>query len=140
LPAFGHPKQPPRPFIPRTPDVCPACCLNPQPGLPSASPPPKPWSLIKSPRGRRKRVATAGYACPNPNCRYYGITDDRILARLGCCGHGRHEYFRDLKCHACHATPALAGGAREFSPRIGTVLYRLGPSGGYTLHPRESGA
>jgi IS1 family transposase/transposase-like protein len=71
---------------------------------------------MKSPRGRRKRIATAGYACPNPDCLYYGVTEDQIHALVGYGGHGRREYIQDLKCQACHT---------KFSVRYGTVLYRL---------------
>jgi hypothetical protein len=108
-------KPTPRPLKPRTPDDCPTCRAA-QPGLPPASTSLKPYAQIKSPRGRRKQIATAGYACPNADCRYFGITDDRIHALVGCGGHGRHEYIRDLKCQACHT---------KFSVRYGTVLYRL---------------
>ncbi len=59
---------------------------------------------------------TAGYACPNSDCLYYGITDDQIHALVGGGGHGRQEYIQDLKCQAC---------GTKFSVRYGTVLYRL---------------
>jgi len=109
-------KPTPRPLKPRTPDDCPACRAA-QPGLPPpASTSLKPYSQAKSPRGRRKRIVTAGYACPNPDCRYYSITDDQIHALVGYGGHGRHEYIRDLKCPACQT---------KFGVRYGTVLYRL---------------
>ena len=32
------------------------------------------------------RIATAGFACPNSDCLYYGITDDQIHAFVGCDG------------------------------------------------------
>jgi hypothetical protein len=35
----------------------------------------RPWAEVKSRRGRRKRAKTEGYACPNEECEYYGITD-----------------------------------------------------------------
>ncbi len=108
-------KPSPRPLKPRTPDDCPACRAA-QPGLPPASTPPKPYSQVKSVRGRKKRIVTAGYACPNSGCLYYGITDDQIHALVGYGGHGRHEYIRDIKCQACQT---------KFSVRYGTVLYRL---------------
>ncbi len=110
-----HPKPSPRPLKPRTPDDCPACRAT-QPGQPPASTPLKPYSQVKSPRGRKKRIVTAGYACPNLDCLYYGITDDQIHALVGCGGHGSQEYIRDLKCQACQT---------KFSVRYGTVLYRL---------------
>ncbi len=108
-------KPTPRPLKPRTPDDCPACRAA-QPGLQPASTSLTPYSQTKSPRGRRKRIATAGYACPNPDCRYYSITDDQIHALVGYGGHGQQEYIQDLKCQACQT---------KFSVRYGTVLYRL---------------
>jgi IS1 family transposase/transposase-like protein len=111
----AHPKPTPRPLKPRTPDDCPACRAA-QPSLPPASTPLKPYSQVKGPRGRKKRIGTAGYACPNSNCTYYGITDERVHALVGYGGHGRQEYIQDLKCQACQT---------KFSVRYGTVLYRL---------------
>jgi hypothetical protein len=111
----ARPKPTPRPFKPRTPDDCPACRAT-QPGLPPASTPPKPYSQVKSPRGRKKWVATAGYGCPNPDCLYFGIDDDQVHALVGCGSHGRQEYIPDLKCQACQT---------KFSVRYDTVLYRL---------------
>ncbi len=113
----AHPKPTPRPLKPRTPDDCPACRAA-QPSPPPASTPLKPYSQVKDPRGplREKRIATAGYACPNSDCLYYGIPNDQIHALVGCGGHGRQEYIQDLKCQAC---------GTKFSIRYGTVLYRL---------------
>jgi hypothetical protein len=138
----AHPnaKATARPLKSRTPDDCPACRAA-QPGLTPASIALKPYSQIKSPRGRSKRVATAGYACPNSDCLYFGITDGQIHALVGYGGHpvvchlpqrlwawgctgnprasgGRQEYIRAsrLKCRACRT---------KFSVRHGTVLYRL---------------
>ncbi len=111
-----HPKPSPRPLKPRTPDDCPACRVTPQPHFLPASTQLKPYSQVKSLRGRKKRIATAGYACPNSDCLYYGITDEQIHALVGYGGHGRQEYIRDLKCQACQT---------KFSVRYGTVLYRL---------------
>jgi IS1 family transposase/transposase-like protein len=113
--ADANAKPTPRPLRPRTPDDCRACRAAQQVRSP-ASTLPKPYSQVKSPRGRRKRIVTAGYACPNADCPYYGITDDQIHALVGCGGHGRQEYIRDLKCQACRT---------KFSVRYGTVLYRL---------------
>jgi IS1 family transposase len=110
-----HPKPTSRPLKPRSPDDCPACRAA-QPSLPPASTPLKPYSQVKDPRGRKKSSVTAGYACPNPDCLYFGISDDQIHALVGCGGHGSHEYIRDLKCRACQT---------KFSVRYGTVLYRL---------------
>jgi hypothetical protein len=124
LPDKVHFKPPSRPLKPRTPDDCLACRAAQLIRQPSALLL-IPYARTKNPRGRKKRIATARYACPNSNCLYYGITDEQIHALVGCGGHGRQEYIQDLKCQACRTTPALAGGAREFSVRYGTALYRL---------------
>ena len=108
-------KRTPGPLKPRTPDDCPACRAA-QPIRSPASTTPKPYSQVKSPRGHKKRLPTIGFGCPNPDCLYYGITDDQVHALVGYDGHGRHEYIQDLKCQARQT---------KFSVRYGTVLYRL---------------
>ena len=68
---------------PRTPDDCPACrhaSTAPSGGGPA---PVHPWREVKSRRGAPKRIDTAGYACPNPQCPYFCITDASIHASLG---------------------------------------------------------
>ena len=62
---------------PRTPLDCPVCrrtdehssVLEPQPT------PVRPWCELKSRRGAPKRVNTEGFACPNQQCAYFGITE-----------------------------------------------------------------
>jgi hypothetical protein len=61
-------------------------------------------------------LTTQGYACPNPSCAYFGVTDEAIHALVHCGGHGKQERIPDLKCQAC---------GRKFSVRYGTALYRL---------------
>lgn len=112
---------------PRTSDDCPKCRAAHLEG-PHHRPLPRPYPQIKSPRGSKKRLATAGYACPNSGCLYFGITDtctaphavrckcDQIHALVGCGHHGRHERIQDLRCQACRT---------KFSVRAGTILYRL---------------
>jgi transposase-like protein/IS1 family transposase len=72
-----------------------------------------PYHQTKSPRGRKKLVATRGYACPNPDCAYCGITDDTIHALVG---YGRHNRIPRFKCQAC---------GKVFTSRMGTPLYYL---------------
>jgi transposase-like protein/IS1 family transposase len=72
-----------------------------------------PYSQTKSPRGRKKSVATQGYACPHPHCAYCGITDDAIHALVG---YGHHNRIQRFKCQACR---------KVFTSRIGTPLYYL---------------
>lgn len=67
---------------PRTPDDCPLCHLASTPSL-GAGPVPgplRPWREVKSRRGAPKRIDTEGFACPNPQCLYFGITEAHIHA------------------------------------------------------------
>ena len=66
----------PRPLRAATPPDCPAC-QQPANAAATAAPTPAvpPWWSSQRRRGRPKTIATAGHACPNPACRYHGITD-----------------------------------------------------------------
>src|SRR5947209_3826422 len=78
---------------PRSPDDCSACRLASTPSS-SAGPAPapvRPWSEVKRRRGAPKRVNTQGFACPNPQCPYCGITDALVHALVGDGRHGRAE-------------------------------------------------
>ena len=103
---------------PRTPDACPACRR--QRALPAAARAPvspvRPWREVKSRRGAPKRIATDGFACPNPACTYYRITDAAIHALVGDGTHGRVERIQTFRCQACQTT---------FTSRRDTPLYRL---------------
>ena len=103
---------------PRTPNDCPACRRqNAVPPTPMASVPPvRPWRASKSRRGAPKRIATHGFACPNPACAYFRITDATVHALVGDGTHGRVERIQTFRCQACHAT---------FTARRDTPLYRL---------------
>ncbi|MDQ5852037.1 MAG: hypothetical protein M3380_08200, partial [Chloroflexota bacterium] len=103
---------------PRTPDACPACRRQPVRPARAPAPPPavRPWSELKSPRGRPKRSATDGFACPNPACPYYRITDAAVHALVGDGTHGKRERIPTLRCQACRTT---------FTSRRDTPLYRL---------------
>jgi hypothetical protein len=72
-----------------------------------------PYSQIKSRRGRKKSVATRGFACPNADCDYCGITDDTLHALVG---YGVENDIQRLKCQAC---------GKVFTSRLGTPLYYL---------------
>jgi len=100
---------------PRTPLDCPICRLSSSSVRP-ASAPVRPWSEVKSRRGAPKRVKTEGYACPNQQCLYFGITDSHILALVGDGKHGSAEPVQTFRCQACRTT---------FSARRDTPLYRL---------------
>lgn len=113
----GPKQKTPRPLKSKTADDCPFCKAdkdkqdNPLPEQAL-----KPWSEVKSQRGRKKTCSTQGYACPNQNCIYFGIVDEHIHALVGYGRHGKTDAIQDLRCQAC---------GRKFSVRWGTALYRL---------------
>jgi transposase-like protein/IS1 family transposase len=103
---------------PRTPDDCPACRLasTASSGGEPAPLPVRPWREMKSRRGAPKRISTAGFACPNHQCPYFGIADARVHALVGDGKHGHAERIQTFRCQACHTT---------FTARYQTPLYRL---------------
>jgi hypothetical protein len=103
---------------PRTPDDCPACRLvsPPSSGAGPAPLPVRPWPEVKSRRGAPKRINTAGFACPNHLCPYFGITDAQVHALVGDGKHGYTEQIQTFRGPACHTT---------FTSRRNTPLYRL---------------
>jgi IS1 family transposase/transposase-like protein len=76
----------------------------------------RPWREVKSRRGAPKRIDTQGFACPNRNCPYFGMTDAHIHALVGDGKHGRLERIQTFRCQACCTT---------FTSRRHTPLYRL---------------
>ncbi len=120
------PRHGPRPLRPRTPDDCPRC------GPAAATPAPAvvqaliPYTQLKSSRGRKKSINTAGFACPHPSCRYFNNTDPTVhpatlrfgdySALVGYGHHGRHDPIQDFFCQACQ---------RKFTARRDTPLYHL---------------
>ncbi len=103
---------------PRTPEDCPACrCQQVRPSSRPASPPSvRPWRELKSRRGAPKRIATDGFACSNPACDYFRITDAAVHALVGDGRHGKRECIQTFRCQACGTT---------FTARRDTPLYRL---------------
>jgi IS1 family transposase/transposase-like protein len=105
-----------RKWRPKSPTNCPAC----QEGLRLAVKPiqrqVKPWREYKSPRGRRKKIKTQGHACPNPHCRYFGITDETVHALVGNGKRGKQGHIQAFKCQCCQT---------NFSSRRNTPLYHL---------------
>ncbi len=103
---------------PRCPDDCPACRLafTPSSGGGPSLAPVRPWCEVKSRRGAPKRVNTEGFACPNQQCRYCGITDAHIHALVGDGKHGRTERIQTFRGPACRTT---------FTARRNAPLYRL---------------
>ena len=101
---------------PRTPDDCPACRLASAPSFGGGPAPVRPWREVKSRRGAPKRIDTEGFACPNQQCRYFGVIDADIHALVGDGKHGQAEQIQTFRCQACHTT---------FSARRDTPLYQL---------------
>ena len=103
---------------PRSPDDCSACRLaSPASSVVGPVPVPvRPWSEVKSRRGAPKRVKTEGFACPNQQCAYFGITDAHIHALVGDGKHGQAEQIQTFRGQACRTT---------FTSRCNTPLYRL---------------
>jgi transposase-like protein/IS1 family transposase len=103
----------PRRWHPKTPEACPHCQAS-----VSVQRIPRevtPYRAVKSRRGKPKQVKTAGYACPNPACAYFGIQDEAVHALVGYGKDGR-QHIQRFRCQACQTT---------FSCRRGTALYRL---------------
>jgi transposase-like protein len=76
----------------------------------------KPWHERKNSRGRKKTIATQGYACLNPACDYHGITDESVHALVGNGKRGQRGDIQTLKCQCCGSS---------FSSRRNTPLYYL---------------
>jgi transposase-like protein len=105
-----------RTLKPGTPDDCPACRLEQGLALLDSQRTARPWSKVKSRRGRRKEHDTDGQACMEPSCEYYKDTD------------GTHHALRwDGRRNRSEATPSLKCGAcgRKHTLRLGTPMYRL---------------
>ncbi len=103
---------------PRTPRDCPACRLASTlpSGVGPAPLPVRPWHEVKSRRGAPKRLNTQGFACPNHQCPYSGITDAHIHALVGDGKHGPASRIQTVRGPACRTT---------FTARHDTPLYRL---------------
>jgi transposase-like protein len=107
-----------RQLKPRAPLDCPACCHA--SSASSAAGPAlqrvRPWREVKSRRGAGTRINAEGFACPNPRCMYFGITEAHVHALVGDGKHGQAEQIQTFRCQACRNT---------FSARRDTPLYRL---------------
>jgi IS1 family transposase/transposase-like protein len=105
-----------RKWKPKSPHDCPAC----QEGIRLSIRPiqrnVQPWHERKSSRGRKKTIATQGYACLNPACDYHGITDECVHALVGNGKRGQRGDIQTLKCQCCGSS---------FSTRRNTPLYYL---------------
>ena len=106
----------PRRWKPRSPKDCPHCCQ----GLSLESRPlqreVEPYSKRKSTRGRKQEIPSAGFACLNPLCETFGITDDQVHALVGNGKRGINNDIQHFRCQRCRT---------DFSCRRNTPLYYL---------------
>jgi hypothetical protein len=101
---------------PRTPDDCQVCRLERREVMPDVQRTARPWSEVKSARGRPKTHDTDGQACMEPRCEYYRDTD------------GMHHTLRwDGTRNKCEAPPGVECGAcgSKHTMRLGTPMYQL---------------
>jgi IS1 family transposase/transposase-like protein len=102
---------------PRAPQDCAACRAQlTAPVLPPAVSAVAPWRAGTRRRGAPRRVATDGYACPSPACRYRGSTDAAVHALIGYGHHGTTDRIQDFVCQAC---------GTKVSARWGTAFYQV---------------
>jgi hypothetical protein len=112
----------PRRWRPKSPHDCPAYQegmrlavqhVNPDTGVNREI---RPWSQVKSSRGRKKRIDTRGYVCPDPSRAYFGITDPDRHALVGYGKRGKSHDIQTLRCQACGCA---------FSSHRNTPLYYI---------------
>jgi len=101
---------------PKSPHDCPHCCRGVHLESVRINPAVTPWSQVKSKRGRKKQYPTHGWACLNPVCPYFGITEETIHALVRHSLRGKDHDIPYLCCQCCHTV---------FSSRQGTPLYYL---------------
>jgi IS1 family transposase/transposase-like protein len=105
-----------RQWQPKSPKDCPVCQEGVKLSLFRVQRSVKPWSQVKSRRGRKKTIPTQGYACPNPACDYAGIVDAEVHALVGNGKGGKEHPIQHFRCQACRCS---------FSSRRNTPLYYL---------------
>jgi hypothetical protein len=111
-----RPQGQPRQRHPQNPRDCPGCCAAHGACETHVQREVEPWAKQKSRRGRPKGINTDGYGCPNPQCRYFKITDGQVHALVGDGLHDGADTIQYLRCQACHT---------KFSVRLGTPMYDL---------------
>ena len=68
---------------PKSERDCPVCQGGKGKTITAQTAKPEAWCLRKGCGGRKKQISTAGYFCPNPDCEYFGISDERVHALVG---------------------------------------------------------
>jgi hypothetical protein len=106
----------PRRWKAKSPHDCPACQTDVRLAVQPVTKQVEPWSGVKSRRGRKKRVETAGFACPKATCKYFGVSNPEVHALVGYGKRGKCRDIQTLKCQACECV---------FSCRRNTPLYYI---------------
>ena len=107
----------PRKWKAKSPDDCPACTSGVSLTVQAIHRDVPAWPTGKqSTRGRKKLIKTQGHACLNPDCLYFGVTDERVHALVGNGKRGKYGHIQTFRCQACQ---------RSFSSRRNTPLYHL---------------
>jgi transposase-like protein len=101
---------------PKSPKDCPYCCRGVHLVSVWINHAVTPWGEVKSKRGRKKQYPTHGWACLNPACPYFGITEETIHALVRHTLRGKDHDIPYLRCQCCQTV---------FSRRKGTPLYYL---------------
>jgi len=128
-----------RALQPRTPEDCPECQEASQ-GAEEGNtvrPVVRPWSEVKSRRGRKREIDTEGHAGWNQTCVYYGITDAQVHALTGYGGHGRSDRIQDLWCAACQTKATERRGtavSNSSTKNIGALVDRAHRTGATALY------
>ena len=59
-----------------------------------------------------RTIWTEGYACPNPDCQYFGVTEAQRHALVGFGKLGENKDVQRLKCQVCGERSAAGKGRR----------------------------
>ena len=67
-----------------------------------------PYARCKSTRGRKQEIPTAGFACLNPYCNYFGITDEQRHALVG---NGKRGVRQEIWAPTARCYTTITAGA-----------------------------
>ena len=87
-----------RQLRPNTPQECALCAAHSTPvNQPNAAVRIRSWAEQKSVQGRKKRVSSEGYCCPNAVCVYFKVTDESKHALVSNGWRGQRERIRQWR-------------------------------------------
>lgn len=127
-------RRSPRPLRPRTPKDCAWCRTAAGAPAPAVAQAPIPYPQLKSSRGplREKSVKTAGYGCPNPDCRYFNNPDPAVHALV--------DYGHTCTCAARKRSASVTASmirSRTSSARLATGNSQRGATHPWTGSRRQ---